>query len=76
MQPPALARYGFRIRTRGGAVVGNLLIYGRDEQEAERKLRQIYISCEILEARHLPAQPARAVARYEDVVDLISGSTV
>jgi len=76
MQASALAKYGFRIRTRGGAVVDNLLIYGRDEQDAERKLRQIYIACEILEARLLPAQPSHAAARYEDVVDLISGATV
>jgi len=76
MPPPALAKYGFRIRTRGGAVVDNLVIHGRDEEEAERKLRQIYIACEILEARRLGLPPTRVTASYTDVVDLISGATV
>jgi hypothetical protein len=42
-------KYGFRIRTRGGLIVDNLLIYGRDESDAERKLRQMYQHCKILE---------------------------
>jgi hypothetical protein len=48
MQAPLLKKYGFRIRTRVGLVVDNLLIPGRDAAEAERKLRQIYRDCEIL----------------------------
>ena len=36
MQMPSTAKYGFRIRTRSGAVVDNLLIFGRDESDAER----------------------------------------
>jgi hypothetical protein len=49
MQPPVLTKFGFRIRTRMGLVVENLSIAGRDASEAERKLRQIYRDCEILE---------------------------
>ncbi|MEW5889415.1 MAG: hypothetical protein AB1768_10275 [Pseudomonadota bacterium] len=49
MQPPLLVKYGFRIRTRAGLIVDNLKIAGRDAAEAERKLRQIYRDCEILE---------------------------
>jgi len=41
MHAPASMKYGFRIRTRSGAVVDNLLIFGRDQPEAERKLRQM-----------------------------------
>lgn len=66
-------KYGFRIRTRSGAVVDNLLIFGRDEPEAERKLRQMYIGCEILEKRSVASCPGRFGAiNYEDVVDLIA----
>ena len=50
MPPVSIVKYDFRIRTRNGAVVDNLSIFGRDELEAERKLRQIYQGCEILEA--------------------------
>ncbi len=68
------AKYCFRIRTRNGAVVDNLSIYGKDEPEAGRKLRQIYLGCEILESRRLAATSLRSgPLTYEDVVDLISG---
>ncbi len=73
MQMPSTAKYGFRIRTRSGAVVDNLLIFGRDESDAERKLRQIYLGCVSLEARRLLIQaPRSGPISYEDVVDLIS----
>lgn len=74
MHAPASMKYGFRIRTRAGAVVDNLLIFGRDEPEAERKLRQMYMGCEILERRNVACGPSRSgPVNYEDVVDLISG---
>lgn len=49
MQPLALTKYGFRIRTRVGLVVDKLMIHGRDHEDAQRKLRQMYRDCEILE---------------------------
>ncbi len=73
MQPSLSTKYGFRIRTKNGSVVDNLLIFGRDESDAERKLRQIYLGCEILEARRLLVQSARSgPVTYEDIVDLIA----
>ena len=42
-------KFGFRIRTRHGLVVEHLMIHGRDEADAERKLRQMYLHCENLE---------------------------
>ena len=72
MQAPLLTKYGFRIRTRVGLVVDNLLIPGRDAAEAERKLRQIYRDREIL-ARSCQQPAAKAVpASYEDVIALIT----
>ena len=72
-------KYGFRIRTRDGMVVEHLMIHDRDEADAERKLRQMYLHCEILECNVMqPAmmQPARrspaAAASFEDVISLIS----
>jgi hypothetical protein len=73
MQPSLNTKYGFRIRTRNGSVVENLLIFGKDEPDAERKLRQIYMGCEILEAKRLVIQaPRSGPVTYEDIVDLIS----
>ena len=67
------ARFGFRIRTRSGAVVDNLLFFGQDASDAERKLRQIYVGCEILESRRLRAQASRSGAlNFENIVDLLA----
>lgn len=49
MHPPVVEKYGFRIRTRAGLIVDNLRIPGRDMAEAERKLRQLYRDCVILD---------------------------
>ena len=52
----------------------SLLIFGKDAPDAERKLRQIYLGCEILEAKRLLVQmPRVGMVNFEDVVDLISG---
>lgn len=75
MRSLAAVKYGFRIRTRNGAVVDNLQIAGCDIGDAERKLRQMYRDCEILASRSvLPAHTGRAAAvSYEEVVDLLTG---
>ena len=59
----AIIKYGFRIRTRSGLVVDNLLIHGRDKVDAERKLRQMYQYCNILECTvHQPGRRAELAA--------------
>jgi len=74
-------KFGFRIRTRHGLVVEHLMIHGRDEADAERKLRQIYQHCEILERSVMqPAlmQPtfspaaAKTGETFEEIVSLIN----
>lgn len=50
-----MLKFGFKIRTRGGMVVDNLLIAARDREEADHKIMQIYQRCEVLECRE--AQP-------------------
>jgi hypothetical protein len=49
MSLSSTTKFGFRIRTRQGLVVQQLMIHGRDEADAERKLRQMYVHCEILD---------------------------
>lgn len=72
MQPPLMTKFGFRIRTRVGLVVDNLLIHGRDESDAERKLRQMYHGCEIIECSPACGATRSAAASFEDVVRLIA----
>ncbi len=67
-------KYGFRIRTRDGLVVENLMIHGRDAADAQRKLTQMYRHCEVLECqvRSPASAPSAQRATFEEVVDLVS----
>ena len=64
-------KYGFRIRTRHGLVVENLVIHGRDEADAERKLRQMYRHCQVLECMIVAAKKPEHLS-FEDVVSLLT----
>jgi hypothetical protein len=41
-------KFDFSIRTRDGQLIRRLMIAGRDQEEAERKLKQMYRNCEIV----------------------------
>lgn len=51
-------KFVFRIRTKSGGIVGNIVIEAKDQYEAEHKLKQRYPDCEVLncEIRYLPAK--------------------
>lgn len=72
MHPPILTKYGFRIRTRVGLVVERLMIHGRDEREAQKKLRQMYRDCEILECICHQGSVRTPVTSFEEVASLIT----
>jgi hypothetical protein len=72
MQAHQVAKYGFRIRTRGGMLVENLMIPARDDVEAHRKLRQIYRDCVILDCVCVRGTVRTPVTSFEDVVNLIT----
>lgn len=72
MLPPTLTKFHFRIRTRLGLVVENLLIPGRDETEAQHRLRQMYRDCEVIECVCYRGGVRTPSANYEDVVNLIA----
>lgn len=65
-------KYGFRIRTRHGLVVEHLVIHGRDEGDAERKLRQMYQHCQVLECMMLGSTRKAERISFEDVVSLLT----
>lgn len=65
-----MKKFGFRIRTRGGSVVDNLTIQGRDREEAERKLRQVYHHCVVLETRE--SLEHSDASNFEGVISLIA----
>ena len=62
MAHTAIVKYAFRIRTRGGLIVENLLIHGRDRGDAERKLRQMYQHCSVLQCTEHISGKSRELA--------------
>ena len=64
-------KYGFKIRTRSGTPVENLLLQARDQAEAERKLNQIYPHCEITECRVIHTTIGDDGVNLENIISLI-----
>ena len=71
MHAPLMTKYVYQIRSRNGAIVDNLQIYGRTEEEAIRKLQQMYRNCEILDSRVILSERS-AYSNYEEVLTLIA----
>jgi len=67
-----MTRFGFRIRTRGGMVVENLVVQARDREGAETRIRQIYQHCEILECNTLTPDSRGNGVDLESMISLIS----
>ena len=67
-----MMKYGFKIRTRSGLVVDNLLIPGKDQADAERKLNQIYRNCEILESKSVQTAGREESMDMDGIISLIS----
>ena len=68
-----MIRYGFNIRTRTGQRVDNISIMAGSLADAERRLRQMYLQCEIVDCREqaVPRRLALDVAKAVDDADRI-----
>jgi hypothetical protein len=67
-----LNKYGFRIRTRSGTPVDNLVVHARDALEAERKIAQMYPQCEIVERKQIHSAIGGDAANLENIISQIS----
>jgi len=65
-------KFGFKIKTRSGTTVDNLVFAARDRAEAERKVMQIYQHCEILDCRELLQTVKEEGFDLESAINLIS----
>jgi len=65
-------KFGFNIRTRGGHKVDNIVIMARDFEEAERRLRQMYTQCEILNRLETSADGRRNAIDVDSLIGLIA----
>jgi hypothetical protein len=61
-----MVRFGFNIRTRSGQRVENISIMATSRADAERRLRQMYDRCQIVECL------TQTIARRVDALDLAS----
>jgi hypothetical protein len=57
-----MTRFGFNIRTKTGQRVDNIQILAASMGDAERRLRQMYLKCEIIESREQPVHGRIAAA--------------
>jgi hypothetical protein len=64
-------KYGFRIRTRNGMMVENLQVNARDAADAERKIRQIYHHCKIIECQEIAPAVKGENIDLENMISLI-----
>ena len=71
-QPQHMIKFGFRIRTRSGLPVENLVVHARDPVEAQRKITQMYLHCEIIECKQIAAQVRDDGSDLEGIISLIS----
>jgi len=65
-------KYGFKIKTRSGTVVDNLVFAARDRADADRKVTQIYHQCEILDCRELQQAIKEEGFDLEAAINLIN----
>lgn len=70
--PTQMTKYGFRIRTRSGTPVDNLVVQARDQAEAERKINQIYPNCDVLECRQVHSAIGDDSINFESIISLIA----
>lgn len=67
-----MIRYGFTIRTRSGQRVDNVSIIAGSQRDAERRLRQMYLQCEIVECRERSIPRRFEAANAAHMIDLMA----
>ncbi len=67
-----MPKFDFSVITRDGQKVESIQIYGKDLPDAERKLRQMYLHCQITQCRTVSHEKeVLPSADIEDVLSLI-----
>jgi len=70
--PRFLTKFTFRIRTRSGTPVENLMVQAADRAQAEGRINQMYPYCEIVECRELTAMPRDEAANLDSILSIIA----
>jgi hypothetical protein len=67
-----MIKFAIRIRTRSGLPVDNLVVHARDQADAERKIVQMYLHCEIIECRQIVSSAREEGTDLEGIISLIA----
>ncbi len=65
-------KYEFNLRTRAGQRVEKITIQALDRETAEKRLRQMYMQCEVLDCVERPAEVRQENLDVEGIINLIS----
>ncbi|MDX8400826.1 MAG: hypothetical protein R8K20_11365 [Gallionellaceae bacterium] len=65
-----MPKYNFSVTTRDGQKVDNIQIFGKDLADAERKLNQMYIHCQI--EHHNTIDAKKNFFQSADIEDVLS----
>jgi hypothetical protein len=69
----SMLKYEFAIQTRSGQKIDSIVIAGRDQADAERKLVQMYRHCTVLRCTVRKQEgKIRQATSMEDILTLIS----
>lgn len=66
-----MQKFGFKIQTRSGTAVDNLVVHAVDQAAAEEKLRKMYHHCTIVEVRVIDELPRGEGTDLEGAIGLI-----
>lgn len=67
-----MLKFDFSIQTRDGQKIESIVIAGRDQEDAERKLRQMYRHCEVMRCRIKGDAKQGQSTSMEEILSLIS----
>lgn len=70
-----MIRYGFNIRTKHGQRVDNIQIMAATQTDAERRLRQMYHYCEIVECSEQSVPRRVDTLDVEGIIGMISAAS-
>jgi hypothetical protein len=65
-----MLKFDFSVKTRNGQKVDSIQIYGKDLEDAERKLRQMYRDCEVTQYKTIDKD--KKILQSADIEDVLS----
>ncbi len=65
-----MLKFDFSVKTRDGQKIESVLIQGKDLPDAERKLRQMYHHCEVINCKTIDLD--KALSQSVDIEDVLS----